>query len=180
MVLLSFPWLGPDCFLLQVPPCFETVFSWRDFCDQQSMKQSATNIADWGSSHLNLLISVSAHPWRLNLKWCNLSLSGMSLIFKGERNSFQTVFLANLVFQSLSSFNCASSSLLEGLKFSLSSSIKELHDSIARWEVSSVVMGDGELEFHSEERAWETAATSMEGSRRTNYLIQTWGGSDNK
>ncbi len=40
--------------------------------------------------------------------------------------------------------------------------------------------GDGELGFDSGEGAWETATTSMEGSRRVNYPILTKGGSDKK
>ena len=40
--------------------------------------------------------------------------------------------------------------------------------------------GDGELGFDSGEGACETATTSKEGSRRANYPILTWGGSDKK
>ena len=40
--------------------------------------------------------------------------------------------------------------------------------------------GFGELGFDSGEGAWETAATSKEGSRRANYPIPIRGGSDNK
>ena len=40
--------------------------------------------------------------------------------------------------------------------------------------------GDGRLGLDPGEGAWETATTSKEGSRRVNYPIPTWRGSDNK
>ena len=43
-----------------------------------------------------------------------------------------------------------------------------------------VVTGNGELGFDSGEGASEMTTTSKEGSRKENYPILTWGGSDNK
>ena len=43
-----------------------------------------------------------------------------------------------------------------------------------------VFMGNGEFGFDSGEKAWETAITSKEGSRRVNYPIPIRGGSDEK
>ena len=43
-----------------------------------------------------------------------------------------------------------------------------------------VVMGNEELGFNYGEGAWEMAATYNEGSKCVEYLILTWGGSDNK
>jgi hypothetical protein len=43
-----------------------------------------------------------------------------------------------------------------------------------------VLTGNGEFGFDSGEKAWETAITSKEGSRRVNCPILIRGGSDKK
>ena len=43
-----------------------------------------------------------------------------------------------------------------------------------------VMTGNREFGFDSGEKAWETAITSKEGSRRVNYPILIQGGSDKK
>ena len=49
-----------------------------------------------------------------------------------------------------------------------------------RYWLTEAVTGNGELGFDSGEGAWETATTSKGGSRRANYPIPTWRGSEQK
>ena len=48
------------------------------------------------------------------------------------------------------------------------------------YRLTKALTGNGELGFDSGEGAWETATTSKGGSRRANYPIPTWGGSEQK